>query len=290
MVSLSAVLVMIVTLFVIGGLLFSSALLKSSLSEIKDKVDVNVYFVTSASEEQILEVQKSLEALPEVDFVEYVSRDQALSDFIDRHANDQKTLEALEELDENPLGAVLNVKAKETSQYESVAQFMEANYSSSDPNSIVEQVNYFKNKDAIEKLSQIISAGEKLGFVITIIFIIISIIITLNTIRLAMYISKDEIHVMKLVGASQTFISGPFLVTGAMYGVVSSILTLILFWPLAYWLGPVTKSFFGGISIFEYYISDFGKIFLIILCSGIIIGSVSSLLALNRYLKYKRRK
>lgn len=289
-VSLSAVLVMIVTLFVIGGLLFSSTLLKSSLNEIKEKVDVNVYFLTSASEESILEVKKSLEALPEVDFVTYISRDQALSDFIDRHANDQKTLEALEELDENPLGAILNVKAKETSQYESVSQFLDSNYPSSDANSIVEKVNYFQNKEAIEKLSQIIDAGERLGFVITIIFIIISIIITLNTIRLAMYISKDEIGVMKLVGASQSFISGPFIVTGAMYGVVASILTLILFWPLTYWLGPITESFFGGMSIFKYYIDDFGKIFLIILSSGIIIGSISSLLALNRYLKHKKRK
>jgi cell division transport system permease protein len=105
-----------------------------------------------------------------------------------------------------------------------------------------------------------------------------------------MFISKEEINVMKLVGAGQFYISGPFIVTGAIYGLFSSIITLILFWPLAYWLGPTTERFFGSMSIFEYYISDFGRIFLIIVGSGILIGAISSSLALNRYLKHKKRK
>ena len=283
-VSLSAVLVMVITLFVIVTIIFASALLNQSLEDVKDKVDVNVYFNTTALESEIDTLKKSLEALPEVEFVEYVSREQALADFEERHKNDQKTLEALDELDENPLGAVLDVKAAETSQYESVAIFLDQNYPTGLESSVVEKVNYYQNKETIDKLSQIIDAGKRLGGIITIIFIVIAIVITLNTIRLAMFISRDEIKVMGLVGASSSYISGPFVVAGAMYGVVSAIITLALVYPFAYWVGPITQRFFGT-SVFEYYVGSFGEIFLIVFFSGILIGSISSFLAIKKYLR-----
>lgn len=286
-VSLSAVLVMVITLFVIGTVIFSSAMLKKSLVSIEDKVDINVYFITEATEGDVLKVKEAIEKLPEVDYVTYISRDVALENFRERHKGDQKTLEALDELDQNPLGAVLNIKAKEPSQYEGVANFLEQNYPVGSESSVVERVNYFQNKKAIDQLGQIIDAGEKLGAIITIVFIIISILITLNTIRLAMFISRDEINVMKLVGASSNYITGPFLVTGAMYGIVSSVITLILFWPVTFWLGPITERFFVETNIFEYYISSFGQMFLIIVGSGIFIGSISSYLAIKRYLRIR---
>lgn len=284
-VSLSAVLVMIITLFVISSVIFSSALLKQSLVAIENKVDVNVYFVTEAQESEVLAVKTAVEKLEEVDFVTYISRDVALENFRERHKGDRATLEALSELDENPLGAVLNIKAKEPSQYEGVANYLEQNYPAGV--SVVERVNYFQNKNAINQLGQIIDAGEKLGAIVTILFIIISILITLNTIRLAMFISKDEINVMKLVGASSNFITGPFLVTGAMYGIVSSVLTLIILWPVTFWLGPITERLFVETNIFQYYISSFGEMFLIIVGSGIFIGSISSFLAIKRYLRIR---
>ncbi len=284
-VSLSAVLVMVITLFVIGTVIFSSAMLKTSLVAIEDKVDINVYFVTTATEPEVLKIKESIEKLSEVEFVTYISRDVALENFREEHKDDQQTIDALDELDENPLGAALNIKAKEPSQYEQVANFLEQNYPAG--SSVVERVNYFQNKKAIDQLGQIIDAGEKLGAIITVVFIIISILITLNTIRLAMFISKDEINVMKLVGASSNFITGPFLVTGAMYGLVSSVITLILFWPITYWLGPVTERFFVETNIFSYYISTFGQMFLIMVAAGIFIGSVSSFLAIKRYLRIR---
>lgn len=284
-VSLSAVLVMVITLFVIGSVIFSSALLKKSLVSLEDKVDINVYFINDATEADALHAKESIEKLPEVAFVTYISKDVALENFRERHAGDQKTLEALDELDENPLGAVLNIKAKEASQYEGVANFLEQNYPAG--GSVVERVNYFQNKKAIDQLGQFIDAGEKLGAIVTVIFIIISILITLNTIRLAMFISRDEINVMKLVGASSNYITGPFLVTGAMYGIVSAIATLIIFWPITFWLGPTTERFFFETNIFSYYISSFGQMFLILVGAGIFIGSISSFLAIKRYLRIR---
>ena len=143
-VSLSSILVMIVTLSVICGLIFLSAILNSSLDQVKNKVDVNVYFVTNANEDDILSLKKSVEALLEVEKVAYISRDQALNDFKERHKNDEFTLQALDELSDNPLGAVLNIKAKDPSQYEGIANFLQkAGFE------IIESTRFQKDKTSI---------------------------------------------------------------------------------------------------------------------------------------------
>jgi cell division transport system permease protein len=94
------------------------------VSQVKEKVDISVYFVTTASEEEVLDVKMSLEALPEVSKVDYISSDQALADFKEKNKGDELTLQALAQLDENPLGASLNIKAKDPSQYEGIADFL----------------------------------------------------------------------------------------------------------------------------------------------------------------------
>jgi len=284
-VSLASVLVMVITLAFIGSIAFLSVMLDTSLEAIKDKVDVNVYFLTSATEDDVLAVKEDLEELPEVASVTYTSREQALLNFRERHANDELTLRALDELGQNPLGAVLNIKAKEPSQYEGIAAFLE-NDSALAPGgeaSIVDKVNYFQNKTAIDKLTQIINSADRLGFAIMILLIIVSVLITFNTIRLAIYISREEIAVMKLVGASNMYVRGPFIVIGMLYGAIAGILTLVLFLPLTYWLGGATESFFIGINIFNYYLSNFGQIFLLIMASGMLIGALSSFLATKKY-------
>ena len=285
-VSLSSVLIMIVTLFVISAILFSNTILTSSLEQIKNRVDINVYFVATASQNDVLAIKKTLEGLPEVLRVEYLSREDALTAFKKKHENDQLTLQALNELGDNPLGAVLNVKAKEPSQYEAVARFLQGKDAlSQGGTSIIDKVNYFQNKDSIDKLTHIIDSGQKLGLAATIILIVISILITLNTIRLAIYTSREEISVMQLVGASNKYIRGPFVVSGVMYGVVSSLITLLILLPLTFWLGPRTENFFTGLNLFDYYLTNFGQLLLILLASGVTVGSLSSYLAVKRYLK-----
>ena len=285
-VSLASVVMMVVTLFVIGALLFLGAVFRASLENIKSKVDVNVYFVTDASEESILSMQTAIRALPEVAEVEYISRDEALTRFRVRHEEDQLTLQALDELGENPLGASLSIRAKETSQYESIAAFLENDSAISVGGApIVDKVNYFQNKVAIDKLTKIIDSAKTFGIAVTLILAIASILITLNTVRLAIYTAREEIAVMRLVGASNWYIRGPFLVEGFMYGIVAAIATLIIFYPLTLWLGPVTKNFFGDINIFHYYLAEFGRIAVILLSSGVLLGAASSYLAVMKYLR-----
>jgi len=285
-VSLASVLVMVVTLSVIGSIIFLGAILNSTLEELRDKVDVNVYFLTTAPEDSILSLKKSLESLPEVDSVGYVTREQALEEFVKRHEKDQTTLQALEELGENPLGASINIKAKNPSQYEGIADFLQqGSFVSEDGEPIIDNINYFQNKIAIDKLSRIIDSSERLGLILMIVLIIISILITLNTIRLTIYISREEISVMRLVGASMNYIRGPFMVGGIIYGLISSIITILLFIPVTYWLGGITENFFIGLNVFDYYKAHFIQIPLILITSGVAIGAISSLLAVRRYLK-----
>lgn len=285
-VSLSSVLVMVIALSVIGSVLFVSAILNITMSELRDKVDINVYFVPIGFEKDILSLKTKIEALPEVSKVEYVSREKALENFRLRHENDQITLQALEELGDNPLGAVLNIKAKEPSQYEGIANFLnEENILSSGGEKIIDKINYFENKTAIEKLSRLINSAERLGWTLSLALVIVSIIITFNTIRLAIFISREEISVMQLVGASKNFVKGPFVMTGVLVGLISGLITMLLFWPISYWLGGLTQNFFIGFNIFDYYLSNFFEIFFIVIGSGIAIGAISSLLAVRKYLK-----
>lgn len=286
-ISLSSILVMMVTLFVIGSVIFSSVVLKTTLDQLRDKVDINVYFITSAKEEDILAMKKSIEQLPEVlPPVEYLSKEEELANFKKRHENDQFTLQALEELGENPLGATLNIKAKDPSNYEGIARFIESKSSESvGSNSIIDKVNYYQNKDAIDRLTKIINSANSLGLILTLFLVAISILITFNTIRLVIYMSRDEISVMRLVGASDRYIRGPFFVAGAIYGFLSAIITLLIFYPVTLWLGGATANFFVGLNVFNYYIENFGEIFLIIVGSGVAIGSISSYLAVRKYLR-----
>ena len=286
-VSLASIIVLVITLFVIGSLIFVNAMLESSLAQIKDKVDINVYFVTDAPEEAVLSVKKALEGLEEVDQVAYVSREKALENFRARHVNDQVTLQALEELDDNPLRASLRIKAKDPSQYGTIVSYLEDTLKdeSSGGVSVISKINYNENRDAIENLVRIIDSMEKFGLVLTVTLIVASILITFNTVRLAIYTARDEISVMRLVGASFAYIRGPFVFEGIMYGVIAALVTLVAFYPLTLWLGPATEAFFGSINIFTYYTQNFASIFMVIMGSGIVLGAVSSFLAVKKFLR-----
>ncbi len=283
-VSLAAVLQVVNALAVLTAIILLQVVLYSSLSQIENKVDVTIYFNTGAPEDKIELLKSSLEKLPEVASVTYTSAEEALKDFRERHANDYLTIAALDEIGVNPLGAYLNVKAKEISQYESIADFMKSdNALVSGSSSIVYKVNYHQNELVINRLNTIIDGAQKLGFLLTLYLVVSSIIITYNTIRLTIFIGKDEIGVMRLVGASKMRVRGPFMVEGAIYGILATIITLLLFWPATSWLGRNMTGFLG-FNIYEYYVSNFFQIFAIILLSGILLGVISSFLAVRKYL------
>ncbi|HEY9583646.1 MAG TPA: permease-like cell division protein FtsX [Candidatus Paceibacterota bacterium] len=288
--SFSATIVITLSLSIFGALIFGSAFGRALLKEVKNKVDINVYFTLDAPETGILALKKTIENLPEVAKAEYISRDQALTDFKEKWKDNSLILQGLEEIGDNPFPAVLNIKAREPSQYAGIAHFLESRDSD-----MIEKVNYNQNKLIIDRLGRIIPAAEKSGTLIAILFILVAIIITFNTIRLIIFTARDEISVMKLVGASNLYIRGPFVVSGIMYGIFSGVLTLILLGAFAYYSDVLVVRFSGiqgssdlGLlaNVFSsYFLQNFGQIFLIIIGSGIILGAISSYLAVRRYLR-----
>ena len=285
-VSAATVIIMTVTLMIIGFLIFLSALLTFTLAQIQDKVDVSVYFTTSAAEGDILNLKDKLSQLPSVASVTYTSSSDALQQFKERHANDQLTLNALNELGDNPLGASLSIKAKDPTQYQDIVNFV-----SDDPDlqsagtSIIDHINYYENKDVIDRLTAAIHDTERAGLIVVIIFAIASTIIAIATVRLAIYSSRDEIAVMRLVGASNAYVRGPFLVAGIIAGVLSSLISLIIFAPVTWYLGTNYTTWLAGFNVFAYYTSHFLEIFAILVGSGILLGGFASYLAVRRYLK-----
>lgn len=284
-VSLASIFVLTIALFVIGATMFLNQLLSTSLATLQSKVDINVYFVPDAPIEEIERIKAAVEALPDVAGVVFTSREDALAEYRERNKDNTIALQALEELNENPLGANLAIQAKETSQYESVARFLEEQRALEQPQTpVIDEVNFARNKDSIDTLTAIINATERASFIILGILLIAAILITFNTIRLAIYTAREEIAIMRLVGASNMFIRGPFMLQGIMYGFISGVLALLLFYPLLVWVGPRTAAFFE-LNLFDYYIVHFGEIFGVLVGIGIVLGLVSSTLAVARYLR-----
>jgi cell division transport system permease protein len=287
-VSLSSVVIMTITLFIISATVLMGGLLNYSVNQIKDKVDISVYFVTNAAEQDVLSVKKSLEAIPEVSYVEYISKDQALANFKEKNKGDELTLQALDELGGNPLGASLNIKAKDPSQYEGIANFLNSDNNellSSSSTKIIDSVNYSKNKLIIDRASKILNSINSLGLWLALIFIVISIIIVFNTIRLSIFMSRDEISVMHLVGASRKYITGPFVVSGIFCGIISAFLVVTLFAVSTYFINKYYGNYFVGFDIFGYYMKNFFKILGLLFGSGILLGGIASYLAVHKYLK-----
>jgi len=282
-VSLAAVFVMTMTVFIIGVLMFLNGMVGQFVTYVKDKVDVNVYFVPDASEEEITDLTNALKSLPEVAFVSYTSRDEVLQSFKDRHQGDQLTLQALDELGDNPFGATLSIKAKEPSQYEGVAHFLDDRMSDSGGGALIDEVNFENNRLVIERLERIANYAEWFGYAVMLLFALVSVLITFNTIRLAIYTAREEISVMRLVGASNGYIRGPFIVEGTIYGVISGIVALVLFFIITIAMRSATVEAFN-IDIFDLYLSQFLIFFLVLVVSGAALGAVSSFLAVRKYL------
>lgn len=285
-ISLSAIFVMVVTLFIIGVIFFAQGLLTHSLAQLQNKVDINVTFVTTAPEDKILELKTSLEKLPEVSTVEYLSRDEVEAQFEIRHQDDALALQAIREVGGNPFGALLQIKAKEPGQYESIAAFLKEGSGTLEGNpDFIDQINYFRNKEIIDQLVSFIDGINRVAYTAAFFFIAVSIMITYNTMRLAIYVFRDEIAVMRLVGAGRMYVRGPFMVEGIIYGLVASLLALLLFWPVAYFTTGRTKEFFAGFDILNYYGAHIFTLALLFIGIGVSLGAISSYLAVRKYLQ-----
>ncbi|MGC9968736.1 MAG: permease-like cell division protein FtsX [Minisyncoccia bacterium] len=280
--STATVAIMTLALLVFVSLIMFGVVTDRAAASIQDKIDISAYFSTNTSEDQILNIKQSLEGLPEVQSVQYISRDQALEIFKQNHANDPTVSQAINELNTNPLEASLNVKAKDPSQYAAIAQHL----SSPDIAQYLDgQPSYYDNQSVIDRLAKIVKGVETGGLVVTFFLALIAGLVVFNTVRLAIYSNRDEIGVMRVVGASNSLVRGPYVVEGMICGTIAAVISLIIAAPVLYVVSPYLNIFIPNLNIFEYFSAHIVRLFVYELLFGIIIGAFSGFIAVKRYLK-----
>ncbi len=273
--------IIVLALLVFEGLMVFNILTKTAIISLEDKIDISIYFKIDAPEDDILNIQKSIGTLTEVKSVNYISRDQALEIFKEKHKDDTAITQSLEELNTNPLLASLNIKANDSNEYETIAGYLDK----ADFKTMFEKVTYAQNAIVINRLNKIIDVAEKGGFVLIIFLAFIAVLVTFNTIRLAIYSSREEIGIMRLVGASNSFIRGPYIVEGIIYGFLAAILSIALTAPIIYFVSPYTSIFIAEMDLWKYFTSSIFSTLFYQSLFGISLGVISSIIAVRKYLK-----
>ncbi len=279
--STATIAMMVLTLLITVSLIIFGAGANTALTSIQEKIDISVYFQPTADEAEILLVKNSLEELDEVKSVEYISREMALEKFKERHKDDNEIIQSLEELGENPLFASLNIKANNPDDYAGISIFLEGE----EYQDVIDKVNFSQNQIVIERLSKIVGTLRNGGLILAIILAIIAFVVAFNTIRLAIYSNRESIEIMRLVGAPNSLIRGPYIMEGVIHGVISTIITMIVFIPLIYLVGPYLEILIPSFDLsFYFWVNFFGLLGIQILVS-VLLGIVSSIIAMRKYLR-----
>lgn len=279
--SIATVFIIVMVIFLITFLFIFNFASDALIANIQEKVDVSVYLKEDVSIDNILSVKADLAKIPEIKDIKYVSKEEVLAQFIEKHKNDPVLMESLAEVGENPFLATLNIKAWQASQFEQVSKFLE-NYGKKD---LIEKIDYYERKPVIDKIFSVTSGVNRAGIISGIVLAVIAILVALNTIRITICSLSEEIKTMRLVGASGWFIRGPFLIQGAVAGVLATLTAFLISFGLSYILDPKIKTIAPDISSFGLFMKNFWNLFLIQLLTGIGLGVIASGIAVRRYLK-----
>jgi len=281
--SLITVSMLVLTLFTINILLTLNVLGNTAIDSVEERIDVTVYFEDDTSEEVVAGAQGSLIGLSQVKDVERISPEEALSRFRDRHEGDEDILSALDEVGENPFGYSLVISAREASDFPFILTALEnpsfSNY--------IQQKDFEDYEEIISSISRVSQSVRLLGAALAAIFLFISILIVINTVRVAIYIYREEISIMRLVGASTAFIRTPFWLEAAIYSLVATLTTAAISYPVLIALEKYADNFFypANAGILDFYLANgftiFGLQFLIMA----VVNILSASLAMRKYLK-----
>jgi len=273
--------ILVLTIYLISSLFLLGKVSQILNSRLEEKVDISVYFKEEASDEKILNVKETISQIPEVKEVRYTSKEKALEEFIERHKEDPILMKSLEEVGTNPFLASLNIKASDPTDYQTIADFLENSAFSN----LIEKIDFYQRKAVIERIFTLTSSFKKFLFSFSVILAFISFLVVLNTIRLAILNSSEEIKIQKLVGASNFFIRGPFLVQGAICGLFSAFIAFFLLSGVCWFLSPKIEVLFSDFSLWSIFRVHLFEILLIQIVTGILLGSISSTIAVRKYLE-----
>lgn len=281
--SIVTIVILVLTLFSITMAAGINVLANQAIASVQNKVDVSVYFKPDVQEKDVLNVQNRLETMAQVKSVAYTSAEAALENFKSKHADDSVILDSINQLDENPLGATLVVKANSIDDYPAIMAALDGQEYST----LIQDKNYDDNQKVIERLGTLSDRVQRVGFIVSAIFVIIAILIIFNTIRINIYTHREEIGIMKLVGASNWFVRAPFLVESLFYGLLAVVICLLILYPLLSVIGPQVNTFFEGydLNFSQYFSSQFWQIVGWQIVFAVALSVISSLIAIGRYLR-----
>ncbi|MDF2461369.1 MAG: rane protein of unknown function [Candidatus Saccharibacteria bacterium] len=282
--STAATAVMTITLTIVIISFISNTALTSTIKNVTDKIDISIYLKDTITAEERDDFQVALSEHPNVESVRYVSKEEALEAYKKENQNNPTLIKGLE-FAGNPLPASFRVQAKDPKQIDGIVAITQRDEYRGLLDLDKQSTYQGENKETINRIVRIANFFKTAGLVASVIFVIISTLIIFNTIRMAIFTRREEIEIMKLVGATKWFIRGPFIFEAALYGIIAAVIAVVLSYALL--LGGAAKlvnyiDVGSTITFFQNYplLVIAGELFI-----GILIGAFSSMLAMSRYLK-----
>ena len=251
------------------------------VKSVQEKADISVYFNESVSEDNILKVKDEVSQIPGISQVKYKSKDQALNDFTDRHKDNAVLIESLQEVNSNPFLASLSINAVSMEQYEQVANLLMGQ----DYKDMVNKVDYSEKKDVIEKIFSLTSLWQRIGLALFAVLGAISIMVTFNTVRMAILSRGVEVGIQRLVGASRWFIRGQFLVEGLLFGLMAAIISFFATLAFCFYANSWIATVMPGMNLWQSFLFQLWYLLGIEMAVGAFLGAISSALAITRHLK-----
>lgn len=288
--AVAAMAIMVVTLTIVLFSVIVNYTFSHTISQITNKIDVSVYLNDSDTKAQTDQLISGLKKLSDVQSVQYLSKAQALKVYEQQNSNNQQLIQAVNETN-NPLPATIIIKPNNLNNLGQIKSYLNEPKIAAlqtDPPSYSGQ-----EKQAIDRITHATNVLQEIGVIAVIVFAVVSVLIIFNTIQMAIFNRRDEIQIMRLLGAGTGYIRGPFIVESIIYGILSAVISVIII-NAAFQAssGTLQASSLGLLDI-GYANSFFDSRFLLLLTVqlglGIVIGAVSSLIATRRYLKFKTR-
>jgi len=281
--SIITVTILVLTLFSINILVLMNFLATTAISSVQEKIDVSVYFYPETSEESVQNVRSYLVSLSQVKDVRYISEAEALENFRETHGENDSIITSLEELEKNPLGATLVIKTHNPEDYPFVLETLD----NPEFTSFIQDKNYDDHKEIIGRIDNITDRVRNFGIILSGVFIMIAVLIVINTIRVAIYTHREEIGIMKLVGASNWFVRMPFLLEGVIYAFLATLAIVGIVYPTSVFIEPYVSGFFEteSVGMIDYLNANFVWIFVSQFLALSILNIISTGFALGRYLK-----
>jgi len=280
--SFMTVLILILMLLSINTLVVINVLTGEAVRLIKDQIDVSVYFSYDATDKEIQEIKSYTQSFPEVVNIDYFTREQVLEQFKTQHGDDKDVLAALSELNENPLGATMVIRTREPKDYSKIISALNV----PEYENIIEAKSFGDTEKAIGRVHTITTNVEHFGYALSVLFAIIAFLIIFNTIRVAIYTQRIEIGIKKLVGATNWFVRGPYLVESLFFTCLSVAVTAAIVYFAIRFLEPYVAVVFQKTGILtNYYLSHKMQLTGVQFIAVLFLTIFSSLLAMRRYLR-----